>query len=468
MEIKKHHVTSKEDKVSIKQKVGYAMGAMATNVAINSVANLTGLIYNVGLGLSPVLTGVAQGIPRLWDAISDPLIGNLSDNTRTKYGRRIPYIFVGCIAMGITYWLFWMAPCGWNEYATFGYLVIMSLLFYTAYTLLEVPRGALGYEMTDDYHERTVIFAYCSFFINVGSLTIPWLYYLANLKIFGSEIIGMRYVGAGLGCILIVAGMTCAIVCKEQKIEQIKHQEKIKFSESVVLTLKNKTFLWLLGVVFLVTIGFYFVSGFTNYIMIYFVYGGDKPAASVMMGWCGTLWSTLSLVGVFGMTWIAARIGKSTTVMIFLVVMAVGNLLKIFCYDPNHPWLVLIPTASLSMGMLVLFSLIYSMMADICDEDEVNTGKRREGSYQAIYGLLWKLGIGLAYFAAGGLLESTGFDEDLAVQSDSTLYWLRFWDICLPSAVCLLGAALMIRYPLTEKRAYQIKEILQDKRKNSR
>ena len=468
MDTQNHHMTSNEDKIPVRQKVGYAMGAMATNVAINSIANLTTLIYNIGLGVSPVMIGIAQGIPRLWDAISDPLIGNFSDNTRSRYGRRIPYIFVGSIAMGITFWLFWMAPRGWDERATFGYLVVMSLLFYTAYTLMEVPRGALGYEMTNDYHERTRIFAYCSFFINVGSLTIPWLYFLANLKIFGDEVNGMRYVGLGLACFLVVSGMICAIVCKEKKLQQARKQEKIKFWDSIVITLRNRTFLWLLAVVFLVTIGFYFVSGFTNYIMIYFVYAGDKAAASVMMGWCGTLWSTLSLIGVFAMTWIATRLGKSKTVMIFLVVMALGNLLKVVCYDPDHPWLVLIPTASLSMGMLVLFSLIYSMMADICDEDELNTGKRREGSYQAIYGLLWKLGIGLAYFAAGALLESTGFDEELTTQAVSTLFWLRFWDIALPSFVCLLGAFLLVRYPLTESRAYEIKKILEERRGNGR
>lgn len=464
MDIKKHHITAKEDKVPVKQKIAYGLGAMSTNVAINSLGNYTMLIYNVGLGISPVLMGIAQFVPRLWDAVTDPLVGNLSDNTRSRFGRRIPYIFVGAIVLGITFALLWMAPRGWNEYATFGYFLVMSLLFFTAVTVFDVPRGALGYEMTNDYHERTRLFAYCSFIINIGAITTPWLYFIANLKIFNDEVEGMRYVGLVMGCILTLGGVVCALVCKETKLEQARHQDRVKFWDSVVMTCKNRTFLWLLAVVVLVALGFYFVNGLTQYIIIYYVYGGDKAAGSVLIGWVGTLWALLSLPGVFLMTWVATRIGKSKTVMVFLLVMGLGNTLKIFCYSQAHPYLILIPTASLSLGMLVLFSLVYAMLADICDEDEIVTGKRREGSYHAIYGWWFKVGIATGLLVAGFVLKATGFDSDLEVQTQFTLFWLRFCDIVLPSFVCICGALLLVKYPLTEKRAYEIKAILRERR----
>ncbi|MCD4650559.1 MAG: MFS transporter, partial [Candidatus Cloacimonetes bacterium] len=201
-----------------------------------------------------------------------------------------------------------------------------------------------------------------------------------------------------------------------------------------------------------------------NYIMIYYVYSGDKQAASLLMGWCGTLWAGLSLGGVFLMTFLATRWGKANTVMVFLLVMALGTPLKIVCYSKAYPWLALIPTARLSLGMLVLFSLVYAMMADICDEDELKTGKRREGSYHAIYGWWWKVGIGGAYFVAGFILKATGFDAGLVIQSDSTLFWLRFWEILLPSVMCILSVLMLLKYPLTEKRAYEIKGLLEKRR----
>lgn len=459
-----HHITANEDRIPFKQKIGFGLGAMSINVALNSLGNLALLIYNTGLGVSPVLLGIAQSAPRLWDAFNDPIVGNLSDNSRSRFGRRKPFIFIGAIALGITFALLWMAPKGWSEYNTFFYFLIMSILFYTAAAVYDIPRGALGYEMTDDYHERTRLFAYASFLINVGAITTPWLYYIATRKVFSDEIQGMKFVGLGMGCLIILGGIICVLFCKERRIEQVKHQEKVKLWSSVVMTCKNRSFRWLLLIVVPVTIGFYFVNGFSQFIMLYYVYGGNKPAAAVLMGWVGTLWASLSLPGVFLMTWAATRWGKSKTVMIFLIVMGFGNLLKIVCYSKTYPWLVLIPTASLSLGMLVLFSLVYAMLADICDLDEYTTGKRREGSYQAVYNWCWKIGISAGLLVSGVLLKATGFNEKLAVQSESTLFWLRFWEIGLPSVLCLFSAALLTKYPLTEQYAYQIKKELEERR----
>lgn len=460
MNSKQHHITDEKDKIPTAQKVAYGLGAMSTNVAVNSFSNMTLLIYNSGLGVSSVLLGIAQFVPRFWDALTDPMVGNMSDNTRGRFGRRRPYIFIGAFALGLAFAMLWMAPKGWNEYAAFGYILAVSLFFFTAATIYDVPRGALGYEMTDDYHERTRLFSYCSFFINVGAITTPWLYFFATRKMFKDEVEGMKYAGIAMGTLMLFGGLVCAILCKERRTEQVKFQPRVAFWDGFSMTCKNRTFIWLLAVVLPVTIGFYFVNGFSQYIMLYYVYGGDKAAASVLMGWVGTLWATLSLPGVFMMAYIATRIGKAKTVMLFLLIMAFGNALKVVCYSKTYPWLILIPTASLSLGMLVLFSLVYSMLADICDEDELKTGKRREGSYQAVYGWWWKMGIACGLLAQGILLKTTGFNEKIAVQSESTLFWLRFWEIGLPSVMCLFSAILLVKYPLTEQRAYEIKDML--------
>jgi GPH family glycoside/pentoside/hexuronide:cation symporter len=460
MDSKQRHITEEKDKVGFGQKVAYGLGAMSTNVAVNSLNNWALIFYNTCLGVSPVLIGIAQGIPRLWDAVTDTYIGVCSDNSRSKFGRRKPFMFFGAIALGITFSLLWMAPKSWSEYAIFGYFLVMSLGFYTAVAVFDIPRGALGYEMTDDYHERTRLFAYCSFIINVGAITTPWIYFVANLSVFKDDLQGMKYVGIAMGLLIVFGGVVCAIVCKERKTQQVSHQDRVKFWSSVMTTCKNRTFIWLLAIIMPITLGFYFVGGFSQFIMLYYVYGGDKPHASILMGWCGTLWAVLSLAGVFPMTYIATRLGKSKTVMIFLLVMAVGNSLKVVCYSRTYPWLALIPTASLSLGFLVLFSLVYSMIADICDEDELNTGKRREGSYQAVYNWWWKIGMSGATIMSGFLLKSTGFNVKLPAQSDSTLLWLRVWEIGLPSVMCLVSVLLLIKYPLTEQRAYEIKDLL--------
>ena len=582
MDLKKHHKTAKEDKLPFVQKFGYGMGALVTIVSVNSLMNLSSLVYIDMLKMAPVLFGIAAAIPRVWDFISDPIAGNISDNTRSRFGRRIPYILIGGILVGIAfaavfwvpkaedYWtksrefnesvrvegsrvridiksmdegftlpdaaelilaevsenadgftlyelneknrnyLAWFEIAGdddnyiparamieanslviysdkiaapvklqlvWSQtppsadgrstHNPFTYLLIMSLLFYTAVTLYSVPHGALGFEMTADYHERTRVFAYASFIGNVGAISSPWLYALARLEIFANEIQGIRVVCVGMGFILILSAVVCAITCKERNIRKIQKQERVGLIESFKTTCRNRTFVKLVIAFVLVIIGFQFVMGFNNFIMIYYVFSGNKDAASVLMGLNGTIWAITGIVGVLPMAWISERIGKRNTVIFSFSLLVVGNLLKIVCYNQAMPYLTIIPTVLLSWGMVMCFSLVNSMNADICDEDELNTGTRREGSYYAVYGWWWKAAVSIAYVVSGYLLQVTGYNADLAQQSESALFWLRFWEIGLPAVLVIIAILILTRYSLTEARAYEIKELLKKRKEGN-
>jgi glycoside/pentoside/hexuronide:cation symporter, GPH family len=585
MELKQHHKTAPEDRLPFIQKFGYGIGALVTIVAVNSLMNLTSLVYIDMLKMAPFLFGIAAAIPRVWDFISDPIAGMLSDNTRSRFGRRIPYILLGGIFVGITFAaVFWVPDAeeylvqtktitsfntidnnkiqldyktsnneivfndvpelklseisndkknakrdnsgitlfnvlkkeektfAWLEIAgkdgkyvqaqarmdsgnmilsspkittpqivqlawsmtpptsegrskndVFVYLLVMSLLFYTATTIYSVPHGALGFEMTPDYHERTRVFAYASFIGNVGAISSPWLYALARLEVFGNPIIGIRVVCAVMGLILIISAVICAVTCKERNFHKTKKQKQVGLIQSFKVTLKNKTFIKLVISFVLVIVGFQFVMGFSNFIMIYYVYMGDKDAASVLMGWNGTIWALTGLIGVLPMSWISTKIGKKQTVMFSFSLLAIGQLSKIVCYSQTYPWLSVIPTVLLSWGMVMCFSLVNSMNADICDEDELNTGVRREGSYYAVYGWWWKASVSIAYVISGYLLEFTGYNADLTQQMDSTLFWLRFWEIGLPTVLVVIAVITISRYTLTENRVYEIKEILKNR-----
>jgi GPH family glycoside/pentoside/hexuronide:cation symporter len=392
-------------------------------------------------------------------------MGNISDNTRSRFGRRIPYILVGGILVGITFALLFMVPRDWSKDVIFAYFLVTSLIFYTAITIYAVPHGALGLEMTNDYHERTRIFAYASFIGNVGAIASPWLYYFANRSVFKDAIEGMKWVCVGLGLILIISAIICAVTCKEHKLKQAKKQKRVKFWESFKITCKNRTFMMLVVVFVLVITGFQFVMGFSNFIMMYYVYSGDKAAASGMMGWMGTIWAVTGIIGIFPMIWISSRLGKTNTVIFSFAIITVGQLLKIVCYNQTYPWLAIIPTILLSWGMVMCFTLVNAMNADICDEDELITGKRREGSYYAVYGWWWKVAVSIACVISGYLLKITGYNADFAQQTDSTMFWLRFCEIGLPAALCVVAIVILTRYPLTENRAYEVKALLEERRK---
>ena len=203
-------------------------------------------------------------IPRFWDAISDPIAGYISDNTRSRWGRRRPYIVVGGVGVAIFFVLIWTVPTGLGEYGIFAYFLAMSLLFYTAVTVFSVPLVALGYEMTDDYHERTRLFAYGSFIGNVFAILTPWMYHLANLKVFTNEVEGMKTVSIGVAAIILTSGLVAGCVCKERKFAQVQKQEKIRFWPSIKMTMTNRTYLRLIGIVFCVTAGFNFVNGWPS------------------------------------------------------------------------------------------------------------------------------------------------------------------------------------------------------------
>src|SRR5215470_9728636 len=114
-----HHVTAPEDRVPVAQKIAYGLGAMVTTVSVNSVVQLASLVYVVGLGISAIWIGYAQALPRLWDAIVDPFLGNLSDNTRSRFGRRVPFLVAGGVLVGIAFSLLWMVPRDWRKTAMF-------------------------------------------------------------------------------------------------------------------------------------------------------------------------------------------------------------------------------------------------------------------------------------------------------------------------------------------------------------
>lgn len=457
----RHHETAAADRIPVSQKVAYGMGAIVTIVAVNSVMQLTSLVYIVGLGISAIWLGYAQAFPRLWDAVVDPFLGNFSDNCRSRFGRRIPFLVVGGVLIGISFALLWTVPRDWSKPAMYAYFVVTSLLFYTVVPIYSIPHGALGLEMTSDYHEKTSLFAYASLIGNLGALSLPWIYWLANRSVFhGDTVNGIKWVCIGLSVILTGSGLLCAFVCKEPKLKQVRSQEKLPILAAFRKTYQNPTFLRLVLVFVLLIVGFQLVMGFSNLTSIFYLYGGKTGPASALMAQNGTLWATVAVLGALPMAWLSKRLGKRTTVLLALSGIVAGDLFKIVCYNRAHPWLTFIPTILLSLGMVFCFSLVNSMISDICDEEELATGVRQEGMYFAVYNWWWKVAVSIASILSGYLLKWTGFNETMATQTESTLFWIRFWEIGLPTLLCLIAIFLLMKYPLTEERAYQIKSLL--------
>ncbi|MEM8679849.1 MAG: MFS transporter [Planctomycetota bacterium] len=414
--------------------IAYGMGGLIPIALFNIAGQLMGLLGNVALGLSAFWLGTIMILPRLWDAISDPIMGHLSDNARTRYGRRRPFILIGGLSVALSFVAMWWIPRGdflesffpseaaldWFQLA---FILVGLLIFFTSCTVFEIPHGALGMEMSDDYHERTRLFSAKSFLGNLFAMGTPWLLYLAGRDFFkgpgGDLADGMRYVSLFVALALVPLVIWWFIALKEPAFAAVRNQAKTRFGSEMRTAFANKTFLKLVLTIFILAMGFNFVALFNYYITIFYLYGGDAVAAGPLLGINGTAWAVTGLVAVFPLNWLSRQLGKSRTLVIAILLMCLAQLSKIVCYDPAHPYLLLIPTVLLSAGMLMFFTLGASMVGDVCDEDELERSTRAEGSYYSVYWWFIKMGTAFASFVTGALIVGSGFDEQQNVQAES-------------------------------------------------
>ena len=429
--------------------------------------------------MNPALVGLLGALPRLTDAITDPLMGYISDKTRSRWGRRRPYIFVGAIAVGIVYALLWQLPADKSESFYFWYFLTGSLIFYLGYTVFATPWVALGYELTPDYHERTRLMGVQNFIGSIAYMISP--YFLAIMyskRLFVDVVEGAANLAIVIGVVVAVLGVLPAIFLRERfkEIASTEADEKkqnaggaleviMGFLRGFGTTLKFTPFLKLCAATFLVFNGFILIASFQSYVIIYYVFEGDASKGADFVGHSGLLQAVTALAVIAFVTWLATRIGKRRAFFVSTGVSMVGYALKWFCYTPDNPWLVLIPAPLLAFGLAGLFTLMPSMIADVVDADELNTHERREGMYGSIFWWVVKLGQAVAIAGGGLLLNATGFDVALeGEQSAQTITYMRLFDAFVPCIASGIAIWAIASFSITEDKAYEIRQELESRR----
>ena len=467
--------TSPEDRIPFVSKVVYGIGAFVNNTLAAAIGGML-IVLNLGLGMDPALVGLIGALPRLTDAITDPLMGYISDNTRSRWGRRRPYIFGGAIAVGLLFIALWMLPEGQTENFYFAWFLGGSILFYLAYTVFATPWVALGYELTPDYHERTRLMGVQNFIGQLAYVVSPWfLWIMTNDAWFDDQIEGAAGLAVIVGVTAGVLGVLPAIFLRERnKPAPVAADAAQKQNLSANLTgfltgmkdtFSSSSFLKLCVATFLVFNGFILVSSFQSYVIIYYVFGGDQLKGAEYAGYSGTVGAVSTFLVIGLVTWMATKIGKRKAFFISTGISVVGYALKWFCYSPETPWLLLLPAPLMAFGLGGLFTLMGSMIADVVDEDELRTHARREGMYGSIFWWVVKLGMAAAIAGGGFLLNATGFDVALeGNQTEQTIYLMRLADAFIPALASLLAIWAVYSYPLTEKTAGEIREELERRR----
>jgi GPH family glycoside/pentoside/hexuronide:cation symporter len=469
-----HFVTAPEDRIPLGQKIAFGVG-MLGNQMFPAALSIFMVVLVKGLGMNPLLWGILFFVPRMVDAITDPVMGFISDNTRSRWGRRKPYIFIGSIITGLSYIAMWQVYPENSELYNFTYFLLVSIVFYIGLTIFATPYVAMGYETSNDYHERTRLMAVAQWIGQWAWVIVPWFWViLYDPEIFATPDAGARELSIWVGLACLVLTMTPALFCKTQAVrdEDLNDLSMNRLAENVrglrdgfMEAFRCAPFRKLCAATFFVFNAFNTVAGFSFFIIVYYIFNGDSGLAGSWPSWFGSASAlATSFLVIPVITLLSQKLGKKKTFLLAQAISILGYLCFWWCFDPAAPWKMLLPLPLFSFGIGSLFTLMMSMTADVCDLNELNTNTRQEGVFGAIYWWMVKFGFAIAGLFSGLILALAGFDQDVAVQTPEALQNLKLAYIAVPVTGTLIAMVVMARYDLSEQKAREIRLELEERR----
>lgn len=448
-----------------KEKVAFGAGEFTNRYGENGVNDIATPVYNMILGLSPALIGTVLMLMRLWDAITDPIMGYVSDNWKGKFGRRKPFLLIGSLLMAITYPLIWFASPEWTEQSKTIYFFCLAIIFFTSYTIYSVPFRALATEMTPDYEERTTIRIYSAFFNKVFMLMLPWIFPLTQSELFPDPVTGIRTLAGASSILILVSGIVCAKYPKERYHKVAADQERVQLVSSFKSFIKDRNFLILHGVGLGLLCSILLVATFGLYVNIYYVWEGDKLSGSSYFAIMQNIMQVLGFVMLFIISKFLIRVEKRKLIFLSLIAALVGSLARWFTYNSGIPTLIFLDPFFFAPAYTIFWAIFLSMLGDYCDYDEYTHGQRREGIFSAVSGWIMKAGSSIAFGVSGILLAWTHFSQELGGdQPEGTLLKMRLLLIGLPILCLLIAMVLNARYPLSKARMAEIRSSLETRR----
>ncbi|MBC2603977.1 MFS transporter [Puniceicoccus vermicola] len=373
---KPHQETDPKDRVSVPQKIAFGSGLISYSIMNNGFNQMLNVIFNVNFGVSPVLLGWITALSRVYDAVSDPVMGSITDNTRSRWGRRRPYLALGGFLGGIFFASLWWAPQQQSDTFYFGWILVGALLLTTAFTIYSVPYIALSFEMSPDYHERTRVMAYKVGMGKLGGILVGSLFWWTQRPIFDDTIEGMRYVGIGAGILIFIISLVPTLFVREnpEVATVARKQKKTPLLKSMKSTLSQPAFLIIIGLTLCLICSLNLVNFLGFYVSLYYIFDGvQREAANVSLA-AGFIGPVVGLLSIPVVTVTSSLIGKRRALACFLALAFIGSILKWYLYTPAGPYLQLIPNALMGAGLGATWLLLNAMIPDVCDLDELKTG----------------------------------------------------------------------------------------------
>ena len=395
--------------VPMGQKIAFGFGMLA-NQMFPAALGVFIIVLVQDLGFAAILWGIIQFLPRVFDAITDPIMGFISDNTRSKWGRRRHYVFIGALIMGLAYIAMWQLDKGDGVVFNFIYFLSWSLVFYLGLTIFGVPYVAMGYEISDDFHERTQIMAISQFIGQWAWVIAPWFWVILYDPAWFPEGAdqGVRDLSIWVAIPCTLFALIPAIFIKSKStldrtdfvpISAGRVMKSVKeIFASAFEAFRIKQFRQIAGATFLIFNSFNVIAAYTFLIIVHHLFNSDPASAGywpALHGSVGALVTTFLVIPLVAQ--MSKRLGKKRAFVISQLISIIGYVLFWFLFVPGKPHLFLYALPFHSFGIGSLFTIMMSMTADVCDLDELQTGKRREGVLGAVYWWMVKLGFGVRH-----------------------------------------------------------------------
>ena len=469
------------EKVPFGQKVAFGIGMFA-NQMFPAILGIFMVVLVEDLKFTGLMWGMIYLFPRLFDAITDPLMGFISDNTKSKWGRRRQYVLIGGIIMGISYVFMWQLFKENTVEYNFWYFFFWSVIFYLGLTFFSVPYVAMGYEMSDDFHERTNIMATAQWIGQWAWVIAPifWII-MYDPEWFPSADVAARELAIWVAIPCALCAIVPALFIKSESTLDNDY-EPLSFStigeslKKILISAKEafkiKEFRQLCGATFFIYNAFMAVSSLTFFIIVYKLFNGDAGASGIwvsLFGALGALGTTFIVIPI--VMRLSKKFGKKKAFMICQSISIFGYIMLYFLFIPGKPWMYIFALPFFSFGIGSLFTVMMSMTADVIDVDELNSGKRREGIFGAIYWWMVKVGYAIAGALSGLIIWLVGFNSDLStLDQQGAVDGLHAFFCFFPTLGTFAAMYIMRDYNIDEDRANEIRAELEkhkEKSKNS-
>ncbi|UCC62930.1 MAG: MFS transporter [Anaerolineae bacterium] len=446
------------EQLSFWNKAAYAIGDLGNSAGPGTIVPFWYLYFLTDVAkLDPALAGLSILLGKIWDAVNDPLVGALSDRTRSRWGRRRPYILFGAIPFGVTFALLWIVPPIQNQLLLCLYFALMYMLFDTAFTFVGCPYNALTPELTLDHDERTSLLTYRMFVsIVAGLLTAVLLGEVIFPSFPGDERAAFAAVGVVCGAIFVLPLFLTFFGTRERP--EFQAQEALNPLVGLRFVLRNREWRYTLAMSLLSWMPVDIASAVFPYFLVYWV-GMTEGDANLVLGVVlasATLFLPLVLL-------LSQRLEKKTAFIIATASWAV-IMLSILLVPKDAVAVAYVIAALTGFGVSSAHLLPTAMSPDVLEVDELMSGKRQEGIYAGFNVFVRKLSTALVLSLVGPVLAWSGYKEGAAVQAPAALTAIRLLIALVPTLLLVTACVVAWFYPLTRQRHAEILDELARRR----